>query len=92
MINGYSEIKLKGRKDDKIVINQLYREIKWDFKNGFLDKEKSYEYFSHIFENASGITIDKEKGNGYQNIIIELKVDEKLGFVKAFINTQFGKI
>ncbi len=73
-------------------INQLYRKIKWDYKNGFLDSKKAYEHFAHIFENASGICIDEEKGEDYKNIIIEPKADEKLGFVQASINTKFGKI
>lgn len=73
-------------------VNQLYRKVKWDFKNGFIDNKKSFETFGDIFEKASGITIDKEKGNGHQNIIIEPEYDESLGFVKASLNTEFGKI
>ena len=73
-------------------MNQLYREIKWDFKNGFIDNKKPFERFGHIFEKASGISIDKEKGTGYRNIIIEPEYDESFGFVQSCVNTEFGKI
>ena len=73
-------------------INHIYRKIKWDFKNGFIDNKKSFEDFQDIFEKLSGISEDKEKGNGYQNIIIEPKTDDTLGFVKASKNTEFGKV
>ncbi len=66
--------------------------------NFWSDNMNSFNHYAYgavfdwIFKNACGISIDEAKGAGYKYVVIEPKIDKRLGFVKSSVDTRCGKL